>query len=49
MTLLFTTYKFMILVWGHLHKTITQLQKRAMRVITLSKYLAHTEPLFKMS
>ena len=38
---------YIILIWGHHHKTITQLQKRAIRVITLSKYLAHTEPLFK--
>ena len=37
----------MILVWGHHHRTTTQLQKRAIRVITFSKYLAHTEPLFK--
>ena len=37
----------MIIIWGHHHKTMTQLQKRAIRVITLCKYLAHTEPLFK--
>ena len=38
---------YMIQVWGHNNKKITQLQKRAIRVITSSKYLAHTEPLFK--
>ena len=46
-TIILPHINYMILVWGHHHKTITQLQKRAIRVITLSKYLAHTEPLFK--
>ena len=44
-TIILPHINYMILVWGHHHKTITQLQKRAIRVITLSKYLAHTEPL----
>ena len=46
-TIILPHINYMILVWGHHHKTITQLQKRAIRVIKLSKYLAHTEPLFK--
>ena len=48
-TILLPHINYIILVWGHHHKSIAQLQKRAIRVhvITLSKYLAHTEPLFK--
>ena len=48
-TIILPHINYMILVWGHHHKTITQLQKRVItiRVITLSKYLAHKEPLFK--
>ena len=46
-TIILPHINYMILVWGHHHKSITQLQKRAIRVITLSKYLAHTEPLFE--
>ena len=36
-----------ILIWGHQHDKITQLQKRAIRSITLSRYLAHSEPIIK--
>ena len=46
-TIILPNICYMILVWSHHHKTITQLQKRAIRVIILSKYLAHTGPLFK--
>jgi hypothetical protein len=37
-----------ILAWGYNHKRIFKIQKRAIRIITKSKYNAHTEPLFKM-
>ena len=46
-TIILPHINYMILVWGHHHKTITQLQKRAIRVITISKYPAHMEPFFK--
>ena len=36
-----------LLVWGYNLSRITKLQKRAIRVITCSKYNAHSEPLFK--
>ena len=36
-----------ILVWGKNYKRIFKLQKRVMRIITCSKYNAHSEPLFK--
>ena len=36
-----------LLVWGYNLYRITKLQKRAIRVITCSKYNAHSEPLFK--
>ena len=36
-----------ILLWGYNHKRIGNSTKKAIRIITLSKYLAHSEPLFK--
>ena len=36
-----------ILIWGHQSDRIHKLQKRAIRLITGSKYNTHTEPLFK--
>ena len=36
-----------ILCWGFHHNKIFKLQKRAVRLITLSKYNAHTDPIFK--
>ena len=36
-----------ILLWGFKHNRIFKLQKRAMRIITCSKYNAHTTPIFK--
>ena len=36
-----------ILAWGYNNERITKLQKRAIRIISLAKYNAHTEPLFK--
>ena len=35
-----------ILIWGHNNERIEKLQKRAVRFITQSKYLAHTDPIF---
>ena len=36
-----------ILCWGHKIERISKLQKRALRLITNSKYNAHSEPLLK--
>lgn len=36
-----------ILCWGHKSGRVLKLQKRAMRLITCSKYNSHTEPLYK--
>ena len=36
-----------ILAWGHNCKILIKLQKKALRVISISKYNAHTDPLFK--
>ena len=36
-----------IILWGHLSSYITKIQKRAVRIISKSKYNAHTEPIFK--
>ena len=36
-----------IILWGSNTNRLYQLQKKAVRVITLNKYNAHTEPLFK--
>ena len=36
-----------ILSWGYQCERITKLQKKAIRIIYLSKYNAHTEPIFK--
>ena len=35
------------LAWGYENERLTKLQKKSVRIITLSKYNAHTEPLFK--
>ncbi len=38
---------YCILAWGYEFKRITKLQKKAMRIISVSKYNAHTCPIFK--
>ena len=38
-----------IIVWGHLAKRLNLIQKRAVRILTASKYNSHTEPLFKQT
>ena len=42
-SLIFPNINYGILVWGH---RMFKLQKRAMRIITLSKYNAHTYPIY---
>ncbi len=39
--------KYCILAWGYEQSRIFKLQKKAMRIINVSKYNAHTDPLFK--
>ena len=46
-TMILSYIYYGILVWGHSSDRIKILQKRAIRIINLSSYRAHTEPLFK--
>ena len=46
-SLIIPLLQYAILIWGHRSSKIFKLQKRAIRILTLSKYNAHTEPLFK--
>ena len=39
---------YCILTWGFVHYRIEKLQKRFVRIISSSKYNAHSEPLFKV-
>ena len=39
--------QYAILCWGFKTSRLFKLQKRAMRIITCSKYNAHTDPIFK--
>ena len=39
--------QYCVLSWGFMSDRIFKLQKRAVRIITCSKYNAHTEPLLK--
>ncbi len=38
---------FGILIWGFKCEKVTKLQKRVIRILSLSKYNPHSEPLFK--
>ena len=38
-----------ILAWEHIAKRLNLIQKRAVRILTASKYNSHTEPLFKQT
>ena len=46
-TLLLAHINYCILSWGYKCDRITKIQKRAIRLINLSKYNAQTEPIFK--
>ena len=39
--------QFSILNWGFKHERLMKLQKRAVRIVTCSKYNSHTDPIFK--
>ena len=45
--LILSRINYGILLWGYNSERIYKLQKKAMRIISLQKYNAHTEPLFK--
>ncbi len=38
---------YCIQAWGYENSSIFKLQKNAIRIISISKYNAHSEPLFK--
>ena len=46
-TLILPHLNYCILCWGFKCNRVFALQKKAVRIITCSKYNAHTEPLFK--
>ena len=46
-SLLLPHLNYGILVWGHKSSRIISLQKKAVRIVNHSQYLAHTEPIFK--
>ena len=46
-SLLLPQLNYCILAWGHNCKRLIKLQKKALRAISISKYNAHTDPLFK--
>ena len=46
-SLLLPQLNYCILAWGHNCKRLIKLQKKALRVISIRKYNAHTDPLFK--
>lgn len=46
-SLILSHLNFGILLWGYQCERIIKLQKKAIRILSLSKYNAHTEPIFK--
>ncbi len=46
-SLILSHINYCLLIWGYENESVTKLQKKAVRIITLSKYNAHTEPIFK--
>lgn len=46
-SLILSYLNFGILAWGYQCERILKLQKKSIRIISLSKYNAHTEPIFK--
>ena len=47
-TLILPHFNYCIMAWGYQSNRIIKLQKRALRIISKSKYNAHTEPLLKL-
>ena len=48
-TLIHSHLNYAILTWGYKCNRLKKLQKRLIRVVTSSKYNAHTDPLFKIT
>ncbi len=46
-TFIMSHFNYCLIIWGHDPKKLFRLQKRALRIVTLSEYNAHTEPIFK--
>lgn len=46
-SLILSHLQYCILIWGYQPGRLLKLQKKAVRIITNSKYNAHTEPIFK--
>jgi hypothetical protein len=46
-SLILSHLNYCILAWGYQCTRIEKLQKRIVRILSLSKYNAHTEPIFK--
>ena len=46
-SLILSHLNYGILAWGYQCDRVIKLQKRAVRILSLSKYNAHTEPIFK--
>ncbi len=46
-SLILSHINYGILAWEHESNRILKLQKKAVRIISVSKYNSHTEPLFK--
>ena len=46
-SLILSHLNFNILAWGYKCDRVIKLQKKALRIIKVSKYNAHTDPLFK--
>ena len=46
-TLIHSQLSYGIMVWGHYCDRLIKIQKKALRVVNLSKYNAHCDPLFK--
>ena len=47
--LIMSLFQYSITSWGYSCYRLFKLQKRVIRIVTLSKYNAHTDPLFKLN
>ncbi len=47
-SLILSHLNYCILAWGYRCERITKWQKRIIRILSISKYNAHTEPIFKI-
>ncbi len=47
-SLILSHINYCILVWAYICEIITKLQKRLVRILSLSKYNSHPEPIFKI-